>query len=289
MEDLQKFESCHPVTAPASPSAVKAIISPLVPKAWEEELQDHPDREFCRYIVSGIRHGFRVGFDYYKACECASRNMQSAAAHPEVIDKGRIIGPLQPEWRQCVQISHFGVIPKPHQPGKWRLITDLSFPHGFSVNDGISSAWCSLTYASVDDAVQRIRLLGRSALLAKFDIASAYRVVPVHPDDRMLLGMVWRDQLYVDGALPLGLRSAPKLFMALADGLLWCMGRHGVKESLHYLDDFLVMGEGHSDCCSRALRISLDLCRKLGFPIANHKVEGPSSCLPFLGILIDTE
>jgi len=64
------------------------------------------------------------------------------------------------------------------------------------------------------------RHLGRLALLAKFDNASAYRVVPVHPDERMLLGMVWRDQLYVDGALPFGLRSAPKLFTALADGLL---------------------------------------------------------------------
>ena len=105
----------------------------------------------------------------------------------------------------------------------------------------------------------------------------------------MLLGMVWRDQLYVDGALPFGLRSAPKLFTALADGLLWCMGRHGVMQGLHYLDDFLVMGERHSGCCSNALQKSLDLCRKLGFPIADHKVEGPSSRLPFLGILIDTE
>ena len=36
-------------------------------------------------------------------------------------------------------MSRFGVISKPHQPGKWRLITDLSSPKGASVNDGINS------------------------------------------------------------------------------------------------------------------------------------------------------
>ena len=181
------------------------------------------------------------------------------------------------------------MIPKPHQPGKWRLITDLSAPRGNSVNDGIYKEWCSLTYASVDEVVERVWHLGRGALLAKFDIASAYQVVPIHPDDRRLLGMVWKGDLYIDGALPFGLRSAPKIFTALADGLLWCMGKHGIAESLHYLDDFLVMGKGSSDQCSDALQISLALCSKLGFPIADHKVEGPSSCLPFLGILIDTQ
>ena len=49
---------------------------------------------------------------------------------------GRIIGPL-PACAEGVHVSRFGVIPKPHQPGKWRLITDLSFPHGCTGNDGI--------------------------------------------------------------------------------------------------------------------------------------------------------
>ena len=106
-------------------STVKVIVSPIVPEAWEE-LQDHPDKVFCSYILFGIRHGFRVGFDYSKPCECATRNMQSAVAHPVVFDnyineevaESRIIGPLQPEWQWFIQISRFSVIPKPHQPGK---------------------------------------------------------------------------------------------------------------------------------------------------------------------------
>ena len=181
------------------------------------------------------------------------------------------------------------MIPKPHQPGKWRLITDLSSPNGTSINDGIDSQLCSLSYASVDDAVKCIAHLGKGTKLAKFDIPSAYRVVPVSPDDRMLLGMLWRGMLYVDGALPFGLRSALKLFTAVVDGLLWVMGRHGVSNALHYLDDFLIMGPPHSKECEGALRTSLALCETLGLPIASHKVEGPATSLAFLGILIDSE
>ena len=42
---------------------------------------------------------------------------------------GRMLGPFQASLSATdLQINRFGVIPKGHQPGKWRLITDLSFP-----------------------------------------------------------------------------------------------------------------------------------------------------------------
>ena len=46
-------------------------------------------------------------------------------------------------------------------------------------------------------------------------------MVPVHPQDRHLLGMMWEERVYVDAALPFGLRSAPKIFTALADATEW--------------------------------------------------------------------
>ena len=54
--------------------------------------------------------------------------------------------------------------------------------------------------------------LGKGAKLAKIDIAHAYRNVPVHPADRPLLGMQWKDGIYIDTTLPFGLRSTPKIF-----------------------------------------------------------------------------
>ena len=42
---------------------------------------------------------------------------------------------------------------------------------------------------------------GRGTLIAEFDVASAYRNVAIHPQDRSLLGMRWRGKYYVDMAL----------------------------------------------------------------------------------------
>ena len=115
------------------------------------------------YIIQAILHGFRLGFDYGMVqLRSTSRNMQSAEENPEVVEQylakecglGRVVGPLKPDGR--IHVSRFGVIPKSHQPGKWRLIVDLSAPRGFSVNDSILLELCSLLYASVDEAVQRI-------------------------------------------------------------------------------------------------------------------------------------
>ena len=64
---------------------------------------------------------------------------------------------------------------------------------------------------------------GQGPYCQSFDVESAYRIVPVHPDDRPLLGMEWRDHLYIDAALPFGLRSAPKIFNALADAVQWIL------------------------------------------------------------------
>jgi hypothetical protein len=180
-----------------------------------------------------------------------------------------------------------GLIPKP-QANKWRLIGDLSFPSNCSVNDGISPMFCSLQYASVDDAVYIISQLGRGTELVKIDLSSAYRMVPVHPDDQPLLGIYWQGDTYIDRALPFGLRSAPKIFNAVADFLAWVLHVEGVLLLIHYLDDFLVFGPPSTTIAAASRVVVEHVFNNLNVPIAHHKTEGPSTCLTFLGIQIDT-
>ena len=49
-----------------------------------------------------------------------------------------MIGTLVPADFPHIHVSRIGVIPKKHQAGKWRLIVDLSYPEGQSINDGIA-------------------------------------------------------------------------------------------------------------------------------------------------------
>ena len=187
-----------------------------------------------------------------------------------------------------IHISRFGVIPKGHKPGKWRLITDLSHPSGKSVNDGIDQSLCSLSYTTVDEIAKVASSLGPGSIMVKVDIESANRIVPVHPKDRPLLGMRWHGEILCDTRLPFGLRSAPKLFNAVADALEWCIRQKGVKEVHHYLDDFIILGRPDSDQCREDLNSLTTVCAELGIPLAEHKTEGPTTCLAFLGIEVDT-
>ena len=275
-----------------------AIHSPLIDRlsCWRSALSTHPDNDFSHYVLKGIEQGFHIGFDYTSPLVSSRRNMPSAASRSSVIDKyissevqaGRILGPFSPDKHRELHINRMGVIPKGHTPGKWRLISDLSHPEGRSVNDGIRPDLCSLHYTHVRKVATAAMQLGRGALLAKLDIKSAYRLVPVHPDDRHLLGMKWGATYYADGMLPFGLRSAPKIFTAVADGLEWIMRQRGVTFVDHYLDDFITMGPPASGVCGENLERILAVCKELGVPLAMDKLEGPSYCLTFLGIEIDT-
>ena len=147
----------------------------------------------------------------------------------------------------------------------------------------------SLSYIAVDDITAVAAQLGPGALLAKVDIESAYRLIPVHPQDRPLLAVRWNGQISVDQMLPFGLRSAAKIFNAVADALSWHFQQAGIPYLYHYLDDFIIVGHPWSLQCAHSLAILDRECDTLSVPMAPHKREGPTTCLPVLGIVIDTE
>ena len=299
VDDLCTLESTSVLPLVPVSSDCRLVISPLKPDVWEAYLSPHPDRRYVRYLVDGIRNGFHIGCGADRSqLRSAKRNMLSAENHPSVIERylreelshGRLME-IQPPLAERVHISKFGVIPKKHQAGKWRLIVDLSSPEGASVNDFIESSLCSLSYASVDDAASFVFQTGEGTLLAKLDIKSAYRNVPVHPEDRLLLGLRWQGHIFVDTCLPFGLCSAPKIFNATADALEWMIAQRSsgvVQFILHYLDDFLFGGNPNSDSCKRTLDQALSICQEIGFPIMAEKVVAPTTVIDFLGVVIDT-
>ena len=167
-----------------------------------------------------------------------------------------------------MHISKFGVIPKGHTLGRWRLITDLSSPKERSVNDGIASALCSLCYVTVDQIAAVAANLGRGTLIAKLDVESVYRIVLVHPDDRLLLGVRWEGAMYIDAMLPFGLRSVPKIFTTIADALEWILRRRHIRFVWHYIDNFVFCGQPESTECAEALALALAASRELGVPVS---------------------
>ena len=195
---MQLRDARPPESAQGVPPELEGVSSPLLAclAAWCDSLRHHPDAVFASYVIEGLQHGFKIGFDYSCPLQSATRNMGSATSHPEVVDayiqgevsRGRMLGPLPQSMAEGLHVNRMGVIPKGHAPGKWRLITDLSFPERGNVNDGIDEALCSLQYTSVERIAVAAQALGDGALMAKLDVQSAYRLLPVHPTDRALLG-----------------------------------------------------------------------------------------------------
>ena len=100
--------------------------------------------------------------------------------------------------------------------------------------------------------------------------------------------MSWDGRLSVDSVLLFGLRSAPLLFSAIADALLYIMLDNGVSWAIHYLDDFITIGAPDSPECFQNMQTMQAICREAGLPLEPEKTVGPTTTLTFLGIEIDS-
>ena len=269
--------------------------TPINLHALQNELLFHPDQAFVHSLIHNLQHGCNIGYTGPQFSH-TSNNLPSSFQNPNILDTniaeecrmGRMLGPFQAPPLPNFRCSGLGLVPK--HDGGWRAIYHLSAPYGSSINDFINPNDYTLSYCSVDDAFAIISALGKGAVMAKIDLKNAFRLIPVRPEDWNLLGIQWRDRFYIDICLPFGLRSAPSLFNQLADAIHWSLQHnHGVRHVLHYLDDFFTAGLPGTTECSDNLQAMLSLCNNISAPVKTSKVEGPSTQLTFLGIVIDTE
>ena len=148
MKDLQALCSRHsPYPIAPEIAQVQSSLQPCLDQ-WHILLAHHPDQQLAEYILNGIQHGFQISLNLGTSLCLACQNIQSAYDHSEVVDeyiaselsKGHLIGPLptvQLSNSQSIHVNQIGIIPKGHDTGKWYLITDLSYPEGQSINNGI--------------------------------------------------------------------------------------------------------------------------------------------------------
>lgn len=254
------------------------------------------DQELTRYLIEGFTHGFRLDLDKSKVVpskKLSRFNHQSARRHSEIvtqklqkeIDAGRMIGPFVAPPYPDFHSSPLALVAK-KVPGQWRLIHNLSFPHGGSVNDLIAREKGAVTYQTVDTVIESIVKVGPGCVLSKTDIQHAYKIIPVHGSDVPHLGLFWNEAYYCDLTLPMGCRTSCRIFESFSTALEW-IGRHkgGLSHLHHVLDDFMMVSK--AELAERQLRIFLDICKYLGIPVVVAKTES-GTVLIFLGIEMDT-
>ena len=228
-------------------------------------------------LYSGFKFGFSLHFEGTRTAFFVN-NLISAQQNPDIVSAklskelaaGRLAGPFAcPPFPQF-RVSPLGVVPK-KTPGEYRLIHHLSFPRGDSVNDSIAPEYASVQYARVDDAVAIIKQLGSGCFLAKTDIKSAFRILPIKPSDYDLLGIFWQGRYYYDRAMPMGCASSCRTFEMFSTAIEWVAKKHlSIPHLIHILDDYFMAAPTYHQCRIDLARF-LSLCDYLGVPMAPEK------------------
>ena len=191
--------------------------------------------------------------------------------------------------------SKIGISPLSTRPKKGtedrRVILDLSFPVGDSVNDGIikdqyMGMYAKLTFPKVDEFAFRIYTLGTNCVMFKVDLSHYFRQLPLDPGDYSLIGYIIDGKIYFDKVLPMGMRSAPYIAQRVTNAIAYI---HRKLEFflLNYVDDFV--GAELKDRIWEAYQALTQLLQHLRVEISEDKLVLPTTRLEFLGITFDSQ
>ena len=271
-----------------TPLQASHIHTPIIHATWLHHLWHHPHQDLVQYFLQCISSGFRVWFDG-SGTYMLSKDQSSKCCCSPYCNRW-LYSPWVITWKDIwpiftfyicpdVHINRFGVIPKNYQQDKWRLITDLSYPSGSSVNDGIPSQLCSLTYVTIDDTILNILKSGknntgkgRHRKFLLFITSAPSR--PISTQDEMERSDIhW--SLYPLWT-PICTQTIQLSFWSSSMDCSEC------RCLIHYLDDYLTIGSPASTVCQHNVDTFVSLCAELQVPIATDKLESPSTSLSFL-------
>ena len=261
---------------------------------WRRELKGYSDSHIADYL----EFGWPIGIN--RDAELCSQfaNHPSALAHPHDVEHyittelshRALLGPFHgPPASTC----HFSpLMTRPKKDSRFRrVIIDLSWPRGQSVNDGISKTEyidgpMTISLPTPDDMERAIVQVGRGAFLYKTDLARGYRQLRVDPLDWPLLSFQHEAQCFMDICPPFGLRSSAMAMQRVSEALVFLHGRRGYV-SRAYIDDF-GGAEANEIRANNALRALQGIMGDLGVVQAESKICLPAQTMIWLGIYFDT-
>ena len=157
-----------------------------------------------------MKYGFPLDFqgnvDSFETMELwKCKNHKGAERFPREITKYlqkektnlSVIGPFKNNpFSEPIKIYPLNTVPKKDSEER-RVILDLSFPKGCSVNDNINKDCylgeeVNLIFPKVDDFIELIKAKGKNCLMFKLDLRKAYRQINICPRDYNLVAFRWK-------------------------------------------------------------------------------------------------
>jgi hypothetical protein len=259
-----------------------------------KELIMYSDKEILQFL----EFGWPISYTNSSLPGSMPRNHGGAKLYPHHVDRfiateighHATIGPFTSNpFEFPITVSPLNTAPK-NSPNSRRIIVDLSYPGGHSVNDGIPTGWYidepfTLTYPTVDSLCSLIKLKGQGCHIYKSDLCRAYRQIQVDPSDYPFLCYQWRGSFFADTVFPFGLRSASMACQRTTKALSYIHNKHGYNSDV-YLDDFC--GADTPDRAADAFQDLQRIIRNAGFDEALDKAIAPCTKMIFLGVHFNT-
>ena len=261
---------------------------------WRADLAGYADYK----IVDFLAYGWPIGINREAILSSQFESHPSARAHARDVthyiatELGHraLLGPFEgPPATNC----HFSPLMTRHKrDSKFRrVIVDLSWPQGASVNDGISRTVyvdgpMTISLPTPDDMERAVVALGQGAFLYKTDLSRGYRQLRIDPLDWPLLSFMHEGRCFMDICPPFGLRSSAMAMQRVSQAIVHLHGRRGFV-SRAYIDDFggAEPKEGRAAAALSALQ---HIMARLGVKQAEKKICLPSQQMIWLGIHFDT-
>lgn len=126
--------------------------------------------------------------------------------------------------------------------------------------------------------------------MSKLDFSDAFKTMPIRSTQWYLFCMKWDGLYYVFVRLVFGCLSSHCVFDTLSQEVCWiACNKYGVESLFHLLDDFLTVDKPDL-CTGKRTRAVLSLIfNRKQLPLAAHKCIWPTTCLEYLGIILDNE
>lgn len=262
---------------------------------FENLLTDYHDRD----IIEWLRFGWPTGVPL-EVNEFDSQliNHKGATEFPDHIDQYflkeiKAGATTQPHvgipFETRFAINPLNSRSKKNSDSKRRIILDLSFPKGSSVNDQIPKESYlgkkyKLTYPTVDTLAKRIHDLDYKAFIYRVDEERSFRQNPLDPIDYGLIGMHWKGLFFFDVNSPQGLRTGAMFCQRCTNAVRHIMNQLGYF-LLNYLDD--LHGCETIDKIESSFITLLKLMRDLRRDVAHDKTTKPTQVIEVLGIWFD--
>lgn len=270
------------------------VPTPLHVCNFRALLIDYHDETLCDHI----EFGFPLGYERSVLPAAPHTNHKSAVDYAESVDdyifkliqRGALVGPFDCNpLSSPLTISPLQTVDKAGSDQR-RVVFDLSYPKGKSVNDGIPKETYlgephNLTFPTVDTLVQMVIELGQGCKLMKADMKAAYKQLFCDPGDYHRDKL--RDKLFVELTFPFGARSAALNCQRLTNAVTYIHNQLGYGPLVNYLDDF-AKAEKPALADSAFVNMLYVLQDLLNIELGPEKIVAPSEQMVFLGILIDT-